>query len=203
MLSKDDMTALVEKNAESDIVITTDTGVSFTFAKGTMKAVDTAESYNFNTVISFDFTEASLPDSVKKEEFVAKVSYQYSGELPAEAEIRLPVGKKYAGRSVLYSEVKADGILGEGQKAVVDAGGFLTVKQSHCSDYVVTLEEAFMPGDVDHDGAITTDDALWILMKVAGKEIEKYHEDVADVDGKPGITTDDALWIQMKVAGKL
>lgn len=44
----------------------------------------------------------------------------------------------------------------------------LTVKQSYCAECVVALAKEKL-GDVDHDGKITSDDALWILRKVVGK----------------------------------
>lgn len=66
------------------------------------------------------------------------------------------------------------------------------------ADWVIGI----IRGDVDNDGDITPDDALWILMRLAGKEAPEYHENTADCDGKAGVTSDDALWILMKVAGK-
>lgn len=60
----------------------------------------------------------------------------------------------------------------------------------------------FKRGDVDHDGNLTPDDALQILMKLVGKTSPKYHEDTAECDEKAGISPDDALQILMKLAGK-
>ncbi len=49
----------------------------------------------------------------------------------------------------------------------MDAGGLLTVKQSHCSAYVVTLAGGMM-GDADGNSRITAEDALGVLKKVVG-----------------------------------
>lgn len=56
-------------------------------------------------------------------------------------------------------------------------------------------------GDADGDGEITPDDALAILMQIAGKGAVK-REDLADVNKKNGIDADDALAVLMHVAGK-
>lgn len=63
-------------------------------------------------------------------------------------------------------------------------------------------EIAFMLGDLDGDGLITTDDALIILQYVAGfMNLNSGMQKNADVNADSKITTDDALNILKKSAG--
>lgn len=57
-------------------------------------------------------------------------------------------------------------------------------------------------GDADGDGKVSVNDALTILMHIAGKNPKNYFEKVADCDGTAGVTVSDALAILMHIAGK-
>lgn len=170
VVTKDQMKDIVTKNAEKDVVIKSNNDITITFAKGTMKEVEGMENYDFATAIVSDYASAQVPSSVAKDDFVAKISYNYSGNLPAEASIKIFVGKDYAGKDLYYSLLK-DGVLSETQKATVDADGYMTVKQSHCSDYVVTTTDP-SANTTDNN---TTDNNTTNTTEVSPKTGESFH----------------------------
>ena len=138
---------LLKENKNKDIVIQSN-DVTFTFKKGTMSEVEGMENYDFGTSIVSKFEEAGkLGDAVTKDNFVTRINYNYSGKLPAEVSIRFYVGTDLAGKTLHYSHVLEDGFK-HLQSVVVDAEGYIMVKQDHCSDYVVTTEKI---GTVDED----------------------------------------------------
>ena len=52
-------------------------------------------------------------------------------------------------RHFYYSLMNADNTFAEVQAVVVDADGYMTVKQDHCSNYVVTKTEPKLPSNND------------------------------------------------------
>ena len=94
-----------------------------------------------------------IPAYVTKDNFVSQINFNYSGNLPATANIRFYAGIEYAGQTLYYSLMNADNTFAEVQIAVVDDDGYMTVKQDHCSSYVVTKTE---PKLSDNDDANTT-----------------------------------------------
>lgn len=143
-IAKEAFAEILAQNETMDIVVKSNNDVTFTFGKGTMQAVEGKENYDFTTTIQNTYSE-NLPAYVKAETFVMVINYSYSGDLPAEASIRLLVGKDYAGKTLYYSWMKDDGTFAETQSAVADAEGYITVKQDHCSSYVVTTEAPTLP----------------------------------------------------------
>ena len=139
-MTKDEFAALLEENKTKDVVIQSNNGVTFTFAAGTMKAVDGKDSYDFRTTLNTTYS-SDLPSYVTQSNFVSQINYNYSGQLPAEASIRFYVGTQYAGKTLYYSLMNTDKTFAEVQAVTVDAEGYMTVKQNHCSSYVVTTEE--------------------------------------------------------------
>ena len=96
-----------------------------------------------------------MPSYVTKDNFVSQVKFNYSGQLPATASIRIPVGTQYAGTTLYYSLMKADGTFAGTQAVVVDEEGYMTVKQNHCSEYVITKEA---PALINDKEASTSED---------------------------------------------
>ena len=137
-LSADDFAAVVAENASSDVVFKAENGVSIKFAKGTMAEVDGVEAYDFTSVISTDL-DSSASDKLTKDNFVLSIDYAYSGKLPAKAEISIPVGADYAGKTLYYSRILENGVKLI-DSAVVDKNGYITVSQDSCSDYILTTE---------------------------------------------------------------
>ena len=73
--------------------------------------------------------------------FVSQINYNYSGKLPAEASIRFYAGTQYSGKTLYYYLLNEDKTFAEVQSIIVDDLGYVTVKQDHCSSYLLTSEE--------------------------------------------------------------
>lgn len=139
VVDNETFTKILKENETKDVVIKSNNNVTFTFAKGTMKSVDGKNEYDFSTTINETYAD-TMPSYVTKDNFVAQVKFNYSGQLPATASIRIPVGTNYAGTTLYYSLMNDDGTFAGTQAVVVDEEGYMTVKQDHCSEYVITKE---------------------------------------------------------------
>lgn len=148
VVSLDTFASILAENATKDVIIKSNNNVTFTFAKGTMASVDGKTEYDFSTSIVNAYAD-TMPSYITKDNFVSQINYNYSGKLPATANIRFYVGTEYAGQTLYYSLMNADNTFAEVQKAVVDADGYMTVKQDHCSSYVVTKTEPKLPSNND------------------------------------------------------
>lgn len=147
-ISADAFAAILAENATKDVVIKSNNNVTFTFAKGTMSSVDGKTEYDFSTSINRTYAD-TMPSYITKDNFVSQINFNYSGKLPATANIRFYAGTEYAGQTLYYSLMNADNTFAEVQTAVVDADGYMTVKQDHCSSYVVTKTEPKLPSNND------------------------------------------------------
>lgn len=148
IVSADTFAAILAENATKDVVIKSNNNVTFTFAKGTMSSVDGKTEYDFSTSINRTYAD-TMPSYITKDNFVSQINFNYSGKLPATANIRFYAGTEYAGQTLYYSLMNADNTFAEVQTAVVDADGYMTVKQDHCSSYVVTKTEPKLPSNND------------------------------------------------------
>ena len=134
-LTVEKMEEIFEANKTRDVVIKSG-AVTFTFKAGEMQAVNGIDSYDFSVSTTDDYNKVS-GNNISKNIFVLRIDYSYSGKLPAEAEIKIKVGKNYSGKTLYYSlltENDAKFIM----TVVVDSDGYITVKQEHCSSYVLT-----------------------------------------------------------------
>lgn len=147
-VSADTFATILAKNAAKNVVIKSNNDVTFTFAKGTMTSVDGKTEYDFSTSIDRTYAD-TMPSYITKDNFVSQINFNYSGKLPATANIRFYAGTEYAGQTLYYSLMNADNTFAEVQTAVVDADGYMTVKQDHCSSYVVTKTEPKLPSNDD------------------------------------------------------
>lgn len=147
-ISADTFASILAENATKDVIIKSNNNVTFTFAKGTMASVEGKTAYDFTTSIINTYAD-TMPSYITKDNFVSQINYNYSGKLPATADIRFYVGTEYAGQTLYYSLMNADNTFAEVQAVVVDADGYMTVKQDHCSSYVVTKTEPKLPDNKD------------------------------------------------------
>ena len=147
-ISADTFASILAENATKDVIIKSNNNVTFTFAKGTMASVDGKTEYDFSTSIVNAYAD-TMPSYITKDNFVSQINYNYSGKLPATANIRFYAGTEYAGQTLYYSLMNADNTFAEVQAVVVDADGYMTVKQDHCSSYVVTKTEPKLPDNKD------------------------------------------------------
>ena len=136
------------ENATKDVIIKSNNNVTFTFAKGTMSSVDGKTEYDFSTSINSAYAD-TMPSYITKDNFVSQINFNYSGKLPATANIRFYAGTEYAGQTLYYSLMNADNTFAEVQAVIVDADGYMTVKQDHCSSYVVTKTEPKLSSNND------------------------------------------------------
>ena len=148
IISADTFASILAENATKDVVIKSNNDVTFTIAKGTMASVDGKTEYDFSTSIVNAYAD-TMPSYITKDNFVSQINYNYSGKLPATANIRFYVGTEYAGQTLYYSLMNADNTFADVQAVVVDADGYMTVKQDHCSSYVVTKTEPKLPDNKD------------------------------------------------------
>lgn len=153
-ISADDFAELLSANAEADVTVKTENGVSFTFEKGTMAAIDGVESYDFSSVINTTY-DAEKNSAIKEKDFVLSIDYSYSGKLPAKSSITIPVGTEYAGKTLYYSQILESGVKLI-SSAVVDDNGNITVIQEHCSEYVLSTTNPESGAVVDTDAAVDT-----------------------------------------------
>lgn len=136
----DDFNEIINKNQDSDVVINSNNDISFKFEKGTMNQVDGVDKYDFTTEVVKEVENAgTLPAGVTSDNFIQKIDFSYSGQLPAKAEIKIPVGTQYAGRTLYYSRLYDDGTIENIMSAAVDENGVITVEQDHCSVYLLTI----------------------------------------------------------------
>ena len=148
IVSADTFASILAENATKDVIIKSNNNVTFTFAKGTMSSVDGKTEYDFSTSVNSAYA-ATMPSYITKDNFVSQINFNYSGKLPATANIRFYAGTEYAGQTLYYSLMNADNTFAEVQAVVVDADGYMTVKQDHCSSYVVTKTEPKLPSNND------------------------------------------------------
>lgn len=148
IVSADTFATILAENAAKDVIIKSNNNVTFTFAKGTMASVDGKTEYDFSTSINSAYAD-TMPSYITKDNFVSQINFNYSGKLPATANIRFYAGTEYAGQTFYYSLMNADNTFAEVQAVVVDADGYMTVKQDHCSSYVVTKTEPKLPSNDD------------------------------------------------------
>ena len=136
-LQKSEVEALVNANKMSDVTMKSANGVVFVFPRGTMKLIDGKEVYDFGSLIQTTYPEKE-EISFAKNEFVARVHYNYSGQLPATAYISIPLGQEYAGQTLYYHKLLEDGTTKYITSAVVDSNGIYTITQDSCSNYLIT-----------------------------------------------------------------
>lgn len=192
-ISNTQMADVLEQNKTKDVVIKT-AGVTFTFEKGKMQAVDGKTAYDFGVELITDYSALANPD-FKEAEFAFQIHYSYEGQLPGEAVISIPVGSKWAGKRLYYYETDENGDDTYVCRTTVAADGTYTVKQNHCSSYVAMTKVPEKLGDCDGEDGITSKDALAVLKYSLNIPQENFHSELADCDGEDGITSKDALAI--------
>ena len=133
------MKSLAEGNKTQDVTIK-QADVEFTFPKGTMTQTYTQLWYDFGASINSSIA-AQTAEEIAGDAYVATVHYNYSGELPGKANIRLNIGAAQAGKTLYYYLLNADNTMTFQQTAVVDSSGWASVSQTHCSDYVFLSSE--------------------------------------------------------------
>ena len=128
------MKSLANGNKTKDVVIK-QSNVEFTFPKGTMTDTYTKLWYDFGATINNSIAEQTAKE-LAGDAYVATIHYNYEGELPGTANIRIWLGAANAGKTLYYYKLEGDKSLSFMQTAVADSTGWVTVTQKSCSDYV-------------------------------------------------------------------
>ncbi len=128
------MKSLAQGNKTQDVTIK-QSNVDFTFPKGTMTDVYTQLWYDFGTTINNSIAEQTAKQ-IAGDAYVATIHFNYNGELPGQANIRFWLGAAQAGKTLYYYLLNADNTFTFMQTATVDSTGWVSVTQTHCSDYV-------------------------------------------------------------------
>jgi len=128
------MKSLAAGNKTQDITIKQD-NVEITFPKGTMTSDYTQLWYDFGTTINNSIAEQTAKE-LAGDSYVATVHFNYSGELPGEANIRFMLGAENAGKTLYYYRLEDNNKLTFMQASQVDSSGWASVTQKSCSDYV-------------------------------------------------------------------
>lgn len=141
VITAEEFEKLLEENKNRDVVIDNGNGVTFTFEKGTMERIAGKAKYDFGAIIITEYgkIDVTVPNWVEQDNFAALIHYRYSGKLPAKCSIRFKIGEEWAGKALYYSYLK-DGEVSETKEIKVDSRGYVTVTQTHCSDYILTAE---------------------------------------------------------------
>ncbi|MCI6784249.1 sortase B protein-sorting domain-containing protein [Thermoguttaceae bacterium LCP21S3_D4] len=201
-ISNNGFQQILTENQTKDIVIKSNDELSFTFGKGTMSAVDNVSNYDFGVKIEKDFSALStLPSEVNKNIFIEQIKYNYSGQLPAEAQIRIFVGTQYAGKTLYYSRLYDNGTILNIDAGVVDAEGYLTVKQSHCSTYLITTEKLADTATIENGG--TNSGSTTGTANTSTAQTTANSQPTVKTSGKPktGDTSAIAIYMTLLAAG--
>ncbi|MCI9176861.1 MAG: hypothetical protein HFH49_18455 [Lachnospiraceae bacterium] len=149
----DQMQNLIDINKNADVVLRTPEGVTFTFAKGTMRMIDDKDGYPFGVEIIADFSKSGIKNTnVESSVFACRINFEYSGELPGTAKISIPVDNKWNGQTLYYYQVMEDGTLKDTGKSGKVENGIFDVLQSHCSDYVLLAKSPKELGVTENTG---------------------------------------------------
>lgn len=174
----DDFNEIINKNQDSDVVINSNNDISFKFEKGTMNQVDGVDKYDFTTEVVKEVENAgTLPAGVTSDNFIQKIDFSYSGQLPAKAEIKIPVGTQYAGRTLYYSRLYDDGTIENIMSAAVDENGVITVEQDHCSVYLLIttkLTQTHVSGSGTQAAAPNTGDSAPLAFMLLAVVISSF-----------------------------
>ena len=158
LLSDEQMDRLVSFNQDRPVVLIGD-GYTITFPQDSLTS---GWSGNLDMGIQFNAgAHYALIQGETGDDLVLMLDFNHSGALPGEAQIRVFVGKQYAGKTLHYKYFNPEtGKLEFMQSVTVDANGYVTVKQSRCSSYALTVYNA---DDIPETGDNSTPWIWWLL----------------------------------------
>lgn len=110
----------------------------YTFGQGAMQTQSGKVWYDMGVLLNSGAHHDAI-QQLAGDSHVATVHFNYDGDLPGQASIKIKVGTAYAGRTLYYYKYDpAANKLVFQQTALVDVSGWATVTQSSCSDYAFT-----------------------------------------------------------------
>lgn len=114
------MEEIIKINQFKDVEISTTDDVKFTFKKDSMKIIDGKDKYDFGVELIVDYAQAGV--NITNENFVFRIKYKNTGELPGTAQVSIPLGSQWSGKEVCYSVIDERGILYTTMGIVSDIG---------------------------------------------------------------------------------
>ncbi len=132
-------------------VFTTKSGIIWNFDGDKIKNANQGIS-SFKVDIKTTIDDATLKEVVGDSKAVV-LDFENSGTLPGEATIRVPSSKLSSLGTTrdICVYFYNNGKLTEGQRGLVISGGYLEFTISHCSEYVIKIEEGSTKDDDDDD----------------------------------------------------
>ena len=164
-LSAEQMNRLISLNQDHPIIMSGN-GYTVTFPRGSM-----ASDGSGDLDLGIQFNVGSYYATIKEQtgdDLVLMLDFNHSGALPGEAQIRIFVGNQYAAETLHYDYYNPQtGKLEFMQSVTVGSDGYVTVKQSHCSSYALTMYDA---DNVPETGDNSAPWIWWLLcsLSVAG-----------------------------------
>lgn len=142
-IGSDAFEELLKKNKHCTVEINLNNGVQFSFEMGSMHVVEGKDVYDFGCTLirNYEKLPPAMQNVIRSNSFVTRILYNYSGKLPGTVSIRIYVGQQYAGQTLYYYRENKDNTFTFMQEALVDADGYITVQQDHCSDYILLGEK--------------------------------------------------------------
>jgi|GEM_PF-102276 len=163
-ISKEQLDALIKANKDKPVVMQGN-GYTMTFPAGSMSAAN----FDGDMDLGVSFNSGSYYAVIKSkagDDFVLMLDFNHSGKLPGEAQIRIFVGKKYAGETLKYYYYNTEqGKFTYMMSAKVDSDGYVVIKQDHCSSYMFTLYDA---DNIPLTGDTSSNWIWWTLLGIAG-----------------------------------
>ncbi|MFA9380025.1 MAG: X2-like carbohydrate binding domain-containing protein, partial [Acetanaerobacterium sp.] len=139
VLSADQFDTLILQNRTKPVVLTGN-GYTLTFPVGSLSTARGGRDYR----LGISFNSGSRYEAIKTlagAGIVTMLDFDHSGALPGRAIVRFYAGSSYAGKTLYYYYYNPTTQAFEyRQSAVVDRGGYVTITQTYCSEYVLSSE---------------------------------------------------------------
>ena len=137
VINKDESETILNQNKTKDIVIKSNNNVTFTFEKGSMIGAEGKDNYDFSSQVNYEFND-NMPSDVSKDNFIMQIKFNYLNTMQVKPGVCFFIGTEYAGKTVYYSGISDEGISSDMLETEVDDEGYINVKHSDYSTYIIT-----------------------------------------------------------------
>ena len=137
VINKDEFETILNQNKTKDIVIKSNNNVTFTFEKGSMIGAEGKDNYDFSSQVNYEFND-NMPSDVSKDNFIMQIKFNYLNTMQVKPGVCFFIGTEYAGKTVYYSGISDEGISSDMLETEVDDEGYINVKHSDYSTYIIT-----------------------------------------------------------------
>ncbi len=152
---------------------------------------------NLNVSENSGIVPAEITEKYTDGQQTVEVNLAHEGEFGYAANLKVFVGKEYAGKvaSILHYEDDNSRLAYQGN-TVVDEEGYAILNISHASSYMVVIDDKIvgLPGDADNDGESSLKDYVLVKGYLVGQNAEDTLKLVnVDMDGDNAITIRDGV----------